>query len=287
MRSRILGSLPRLPVRKAAHDYYCVKDKLRERLETLVAPRDPKNLRVLELGCGLNAPMVALFGGAGWNWVGVDVKPVFITDGPRALYLEQKQRWGALRAGKWMAGSYPSLLMHHRLLGALSGTKVWPDKRRLTSYDGRGLPFADDSFDIVVSNAVLEHVVDLPGVATEVARVLAPGGAVDMLWHNFYCPSGSHLPKWVALESPWGHVTGEVEAPGLNRATPEDVRQAFASSLEVTRVVGADRNHNLEGDALYEREGMDALDSAWQARLGDYPQDLLTTRSFLIQCRKA
>ncbi len=41
---------------------------------------------------------------------------------------------------------------------------------------GEDLPFGDDSFDVVVSVDVLEHVLDLGGVVSEVRRVLRPGG---------------------------------------------------------------------------------------------------------------
>ncbi|MEM6623537.1 MAG: bifunctional 2-polyprenyl-6-hydroxyphenol methylase/3-demethylubiquinol 3-O-methyltransferase UbiG [Pseudomonadota bacterium] len=41
---------------------------------------------------------------------------------------------------------------------------------------GEALPYADDSFDVVVCVDVLEHVRDLNDVMKEVARVLRPGG---------------------------------------------------------------------------------------------------------------
>jgi SAM-dependent methyltransferase len=43
-------------------------------------------------------------------------------------------------------------------------------------YDGRRIPFADGTFDIVFCKQVLEHVEDPRLVLAEVARVLAPGG---------------------------------------------------------------------------------------------------------------
>jgi len=50
--------------------------------------------------------------------------------------------------------------------------KVFP----VQVYDGRTLPFADGSFDIVFSSNVLEHVPDLPPLHAETKRVLKPGG---------------------------------------------------------------------------------------------------------------
>jgi SAM-dependent methyltransferase len=46
----------------------------------------------------------------------------------------------------------------------------------ITDYDGRHIPFADGSFDIVFSSNVLEHVPDLAQMHAELRRVLKPGG---------------------------------------------------------------------------------------------------------------
>jgi SAM-dependent methyltransferase len=43
-------------------------------------------------------------------------------------------------------------------------------------YDGKRLPFADATFDIVFSSNVLEHIADLPAMHAEMRRVLKPGG---------------------------------------------------------------------------------------------------------------
>jgi ubiquinone/menaquinone biosynthesis C-methylase UbiE len=44
--------------------------------------------------------------------------------------------------------------------------------------DAERLPFADESFDLVLGHAVLHHIPDLPRAFGEFARVLAPGGMV-------------------------------------------------------------------------------------------------------------
>lgn len=43
-------------------------------------------------------------------------------------------------------------------------------------YDGKHIPFPDQSFDIVFSSNVLEHVLELDALQAEMKRVLRPGG---------------------------------------------------------------------------------------------------------------
>jgi ubiquinone/menaquinone biosynthesis C-methylase UbiE len=49
---------------------------------------------------------------------------------------------------------------------------------RTVAADAERLPFADESFDLVLGHAVLHHIPDLPRAFAEFARVLAPGGTV-------------------------------------------------------------------------------------------------------------
>jgi SAM-dependent methyltransferase len=65
------------------------------------------------------------------------------------------------------------------------------------------LPFADDSFDTVVSTLVFCTVPDLAASLREVRRVLAPGGRLLFLEHVRAAP-GSRLERWQdRLHGPW------------------------------------------------------------------------------------
>jgi SAM-dependent methyltransferase len=55
-------------------------------------------------------------------------------------------------------------------------TDVWLGPRTSLVCDGHDLPFADATFDAVVCQAVLEHVLDPPRVVAEMHRVLRPAG---------------------------------------------------------------------------------------------------------------
>lgn len=53
---------------------------------------------------------------------------------------------------------------------------IAPTSADMVRVDMTAMQFADDSFDVLIANHVLEHVADLEGALREVARVLVPGG---------------------------------------------------------------------------------------------------------------
>lgn len=59
-------------------------------------------------------------------------------------------------------------------------------------YDGRNIPFANQSFDSFFSSQVFEHVFDLPHSLSELHRVLKPGGKglilVPFVWDEHEVP---------------------------------------------------------------------------------------------------
>jgi ubiquinone/menaquinone biosynthesis C-methylase UbiE len=81
--------------------------------------------------------------------------------------------------------------------------------RDVTLADGRAeqLPFEDDTFDTVVSLAVLCSVDDPPRVLAEIRRVLRPGGRFVFLEHVRSDEPG--LAQWQErLARPWGLAAG-------------------------------------------------------------------------------
>jgi SAM-dependent methyltransferase len=79
--------------------------------------------------------------------------------------------------------------------------------RRLTyqGYNGTDFPFADESFDLVFSWGVFEHVADPPRVLAEISRVVKPDGLVLINVYPWYpCFYGSHLSDFIA--EPFFHL---------------------------------------------------------------------------------
>jgi SAM-dependent methyltransferase len=61
--------------------------------------------------------------------------------------------------------------------------------------DGMYLPFANRTFDLVLSHAVIEHVADAPLYLRECARVLKAGGHVYLSTAPYLSFAGAHLPR--------------------------------------------------------------------------------------------
>jgi SAM-dependent methyltransferase len=110
---------------------------------------------------------------------------------------------------------------------------------------GEQLPFAGDSFDLVVSVWVLEHLRDPEKVFREVRRVLRPGGHFVFLTPNLLNPLvalnrlGKALPQLQRRLVPW--LYGRLEAdtfPVQYRANTVRAlrKQAVASGLDVAEL---------------------------------------------------
>jgi ubiquinone/menaquinone biosynthesis C-methylase UbiE len=105
--------------------------------------------------------------------------------------------------------------------------------RDVTLVEGpaEALPFDDESFDTVVSLAVLCTVDDPSRVLQEIRRVLRPGGSFVFLEH--VRSSDSKLAQWQdRLERPWGWIAGGCHP---NRRTLEAIERAGFEVVELER----------------------------------------------------
>lgn len=81
-------------------------------------------------------------------------------------------------------------------LSNLKDTRIWP----VTDYDGRSIPFSDNTFDIVFSSNVLEHIPHIYEFQKEIQRVAKPRGIVihvlpSSSW-RFWSNITEILKKW-------------------------------------------------------------------------------------------
>ena len=135
---------------REAERWESVRNELfgQEYLIPLLAQLLPKNLRIVDLGCG-TGELVAHLAGAGQHVVGVEPEPAML-----ALAKERVQ-------------SFDNVLLVQGGLDAL--------------------PLDPESFDLALCSLVLHHVANLPAAFQEIHRVLNPGGRIiilDMLAHR-------------------------------------------------------------------------------------------------------
>lgn len=113
--------------------------------------------------------------------------------------------------------------------------------------DAERLPFADESFDLVLGHAVLHHIPDLARAFAEFERVLAPGGTVLFAGEpSRYGDLLARVPKRLAVSiAPlWRRAIGADPAPPAEDGAPDAALEslvdvhAFAPA-ELQRVAGA------------------------------------------------
>jgi SAM-dependent methyltransferase len=183
---------------------------------------------------------------------------------------------------------------YYDALEAAAGKRLRSFQPRITFVvadpEGANYPLPSESFDLIASNAVVEHVADVSGFAAEVWRLLVAGGYFYAIIHNFYSLSGGHNLEWAYPDEnpssrvpPWDHLR-QNRFPSwtyLNRLKPEEYREAFGKYLQVVLLEGRDINHDpggLEGERL--------LTPELAAELSAYPRELLLTRAWCIIYRK-
>lgn len=88
--------------------------------------------------------------------------------------------------------------------------------------DAQAMPFADGSFDVVVSNVGLGHVPDQPKAVAEIARVLKPGGVAALSSWSAPEDSPSFQVVFGALKAKADDLSAAPSAPDFHAlARPE------------------------------------------------------------------
>jgi len=126
--------------------------------------------------------------------------------------------------------------------------------------DAEHLPFADDSFDLVLGHAVLHHIPDLQRAFMEFERVLAPGGTVMFAGEpSRYGDRLANVPKRFAttVAPLWRRAIGASAAPVGHASDSDEALEgivdvhAFAPGelSKVARVAGFEDVH-VRGEEL-------------------------------------
>jgi len=122
------------------------------------------------------------------------------------------------------------------------------------------LPFADNSFDLVLGHAVLHHIPDLERAFGEFERVLAPGGTVLFAGEpSRYGDRLANVPKRfaTAVAPLWRRAIGANPADGMDASAPDAALEAVvdvhafapAELLRAARRAGFEQVH-VRGEEL-------------------------------------
>ena len=243
---------------------------------------DLEGLRLLDVGCGKSAWLTLLLHSYGANVTGIDTE--FVRFGRTMKkyigLIRQNGPERTLRTFGW------DLLYAAPYYRALANVAPFPlcfegvDTRQTGVAE---LDFVDNTFDLVVSHEVFEHLPDLPGAAQALHRVMKPEGITYIYVHNYASISGGHHIAWKYPDTkpstvvpPWDHLRQNCypDIPSwLNRLRERDYRAAFEARFEII-----DWFHTAtEGKAL--------LTPEIQAELADYSEIELLTKGFVIVAR--
>ncbi|MDH3645593.1 MAG: class I SAM-dependent methyltransferase [Gammaproteobacteria bacterium] len=142
-----------------------VRVELQESILLELGALPDKSVPILDLGCG-NGGVVMEYRNSGYDAYGCD------------FVFKQGEHAGRLEAAGFI---------------------------RVIDPDYYRLPFDDDYFDVVVSDQVLEHVHDYPGILAEIQRVLKPNGWSMHIFPSRYMPIEPHVfvPLATIVQKRW------------------------------------------------------------------------------------
>jgi SAM-dependent methyltransferase len=173
-----------------------------------------ENVDILDIGPG-QVPVQLMYFSQMNRAIGIDVNRIVYRRTPSAL-LQVFREAGPLRAvktlGRWTLGSDTRL--RESVARELGTRKMsWPV---ILQMDVRKMEFPDESFDLVYSRSVFQHIENPSLAIQEIARVLRHGGGVHISLHLWTCPNGfTYVP---ASSYDWPHLTG--------RALPHEIDQS-------------------------------------------------------------
>jgi SAM-dependent methyltransferase len=124
--------------------------------------------------------------------------------------------------------------------------------------DGMFLPFADATFDLVLSHAVIEHVADASLYLRECARVLAPGGHVYLSTAPYLSFAGAHLPR-LKVQLPLHLLVGRRAAFSVFRFLARRAPWTLKEPAHENSFITAARRGETKEDDLLEKVRVTSL----------------------------
>ena len=199
--------------------------------------RPIQGCRVVDVGAGQRRIAASVFAAAGCTAIALDAEVV-----PSRLTIRTTvglaRREGAVRATKTVARRALGLDRRFgELLCARLGVRQLSPPASVCM-DACELGLRGEAVDVVFSRCLFEHLGDPAKAATELARVLRPGGLMYLAINPFTGPLGAHDPDVMSGRVPmdWAHVQRcpsrrSTSNAFLNRWRVSDYERMFAELL--------------------------------------------------------
>jgi len=279
IRQRTVGQLYwwlRYPIESAAYtgkNWRDTANRLRQHSVDLSAAA------LLDVGCGNQYPYALLAYQVCSFACGLDPFPLRHQSLDwRSAFRSEGLSYNAFR--QFARGAYTRRLFYRHLAWA-GGLEISRWGVPLVRADASAMPFAAESFDVVVSRAAFEHMEDVGGAVREIARVLRPGGLAHITIHPFSALSGGHEKEFWGARShrpaqPWAHLRDKSWTPPfyLNGLRHRDYMQSFERELSIVDCV------------VESEEGAEYLTPEIRADLSEFTHRELVTKLLTIVARR-
>lgn len=131
-----------------------------------------------------------------------------LKSGTRMAVLECRDGWAAEEAWRRVKQGYIcGVDASHTMITLAQQYRAVPGRLEFEVWDRTSLPFADDSFDVLISSYSIDRFQDPMQMLREAARVLVPGGRLLLLEPTRYSFGGLYLfVDWFYRRVDPGHV---------------------------------------------------------------------------------
>ncbi|WP_238421405.1 class I SAM-dependent methyltransferase [Gordonia sp. 'Campus'] len=167
-------------------------------------------------------------------------------------------------------------------------------KARAEVGDALRLPYADNSFDVVLMSEILEHIPTDEGAISEMARVLKPGGVaavtVPRYWPEKVCwalsdeyheVEGGHVRIYKASE-----LAGKLKSAGLEVTGTDHAHALHAPYWWLKCAVGVENKDNVLVKGYHQLLVWDMMSKPWLTRVGEQVLNPFIGKSVALYLRK-
>ena len=248
---------------------------------------------ILDLGCGQRFPFSLQCAASGANVSAVDME--YVKPGPIFVKFFNAMRYnGVKRALKLLIRTILFDKKYYSTIESYLGIPIKEYKNSinflLADPTSSNYKLESGSFDLIASNAVLEHVTNVDNFAAECNRLLSDDGYLYIIVHNYFSLSGGHNLNWAFPDTDppknipaWDHLRKNKYPTHvyLNKKTPEEYQEIFSKHLNIISFQGIGKDHEPG-----QKEGEKFLTPEIRNELKGYSDELLLTRAYLIICNK-